>query len=157
MERAGRARLRRTPLAGAAGVAGRAIARRRTQHSKPRPARTHKLVRPSYPTQQNQHHHPHKVTIKHGGETHELDVPSGTSILEAALDKGIDLPHDCKLGVCMTCPAKLVSGSIDQTGSMLSDDVEEKGFALLCMACPQSDVEVVTCTEEELLDVQLCA
>jgi hypothetical protein len=30
---------------------------------------------------------------------------------------------------------------------MLSDDVQEKGFALLCMATPQSDVEVVTCNE----------
>ena len=57
----------------------------------------------------------------------------------------------------MTCPAKLVSGSIDQSGAMLSDDVEEKGFALLCVACPRSDVEVVTCTEDELLEVQLCA
>jgi ferredoxin len=23
---------------------------------------------------------------------------------------GMDLPHDCKLGVCMTCPAKMVGG-----------------------------------------------
>jgi hypothetical protein len=30
---------------------------------------------------------------------------------------------------------------------MLSEDVEEKGFTLLCMAYPQSDVEVVTCKE----------
>jgi hypothetical protein len=22
----------------------------------------------------------------------------------------MDLPHDCKLGVCMTCPAKMVGG-----------------------------------------------
>jgi ferredoxin len=27
---------------------------------------------------------------------------------------GLDLPHDCKLGVCMTCPAKLVSGKVGQ-------------------------------------------
>jgi hypothetical protein len=30
---------------------------------------------------------------------------------------------------------------------MLSDDVQEKGFALLCMAQPRTDVEVVTCNE----------
>jgi ferredoxin len=51
----------------------------------------------------------HKVEITHEGKTVTLDVPEGQSILEVALDKGIDLPHDCKLGVCMTCPAKLVS------------------------------------------------
>jgi hypothetical protein len=49
-----------------------------------------------------------KVEIEHQGNTITLDMPEGQSILEVALDKGIDLPHDCKLGVCMTCPAKLV-------------------------------------------------
>jgi 2Fe-2S type ferredoxin len=93
---------------------------------------------------------PPQVTITHDGKTTTLDVPDGKPILEVALDKGIDLPHDCKLGVCMTCPAKLVSGKVDQTGCMLSDDVEEKGFTLLCMAVPQADCEIVTCTEVRL-------
>ncbi|KAI8468125.1 MAG: putative ferredoxin [Monoraphidium minutum] len=99
----------------------------------------------------------HKVTVTHAGKTVELEVPAGQTILEVALDNGIDLPHDCKLGVCMTCPAKLVKGEVDQTGCMLSEDVVAKGFTLLCMAQPQGDVEVVTCDEDELLEVQLCA
>lgn len=37
-----------------------------------------------------------------------LDVPEGSSILEVALDEGLDIPHDCKMGVCMNCAAKLV-------------------------------------------------
>jgi ferredoxin len=49
------------------------------------------------------------VVLEHEGKTHELSVPDGSTILDVALDKGIDLPYDCKLGVCMTCPAKLVS------------------------------------------------
>jgi ferredoxin len=40
-----------------------------------------------------------------------------------------------------------VSGTVDQSGSMLSDDVAEKGYALLCMAMPQSDCKIVTVTE----------
>jgi ferredoxin len=51
----------------------------------------------------------HKVEIEHEGKKYDLEVPDGMTILEVALDKGMDLPHDCKLGVCMTCPAKLVS------------------------------------------------
>lgn len=51
----------------------------------------------------------HKVDIEHDGKIFHLEVPEGKTILEVALDKGMDLPHDCKLGVCMTCPAKLVS------------------------------------------------
>ena len=47
----------------------------------------------------------------------------------------------------MTCPAKLLSGQVDQTGSMLSEDVSEKGYALLCVAQPLSDCKIATITE----------
>jgi len=99
----------------------------------------------------------YKVEIEHGGKTVTLEVEDGTSILDAGLEAGLDLPHDCKLGVCMTCPAKLVSGTVDQTGAMLSDDVVDKGYALLCVCVPQTDVKIKTITEEELLDQQLVA
>lgn len=35
-------------------------------------------------------------------------MEEGSTILEVALENGIELPHDCKMGVCMTCPARLV-------------------------------------------------
>ncbi len=40
-----------------------------------------------------------------------------------------------------------VDGKVDQSGSMLSDDVADKGYALLCMAVPQSNCKVVTVSE----------
>lgn len=40
-----------------------------------------------------------------------------------------------------------VSGEVDQSGSMLSDDVAEKGYALLCMAVPQTDCKFMTVSE----------
>jgi ferredoxin len=99
----------------------------------------------------------HRVEIEHAGKTTVLEVDDGTSILDAGLDAGLDLPHDCKLGVCMTCPARLVSGTVDQSGAMLSDDVVDKGYALLCVSVPQTDVQIRTISEEELLDEQLVA
>ncbi|GIL44331.1 hypothetical protein Vafri_1835 [Volvox africanus] len=99
----------------------------------------------------------YKIELEHDGKKIDLAVPEGESILSVALDKGIDLPHDCKLGVCMTCPAKLVSGKVDQSGSMLSDDVAEKGYTLLCVATPKSDCKILTISEDELLDLQLVA
>ncbi len=36
---------------------------------------------------------------------------------------------------------------MDQSGSMLSDDVAEKGYALLCMAMPQTDCKILTVSE----------
>lgn len=127
------------------------------------------------------------VTLQHEGETHTLSVKPGETILGVALAKGISLPHDCQMGVCMTCPAKLVrcgfalgahariarllppahrsgassltlpplppslllfSGEVDQSGgSMLSEDVKEQGFVLLCCSEPVGDCTVRTCDE----------
>lgn len=96
----------------------------------------------------------HKVTVQHEGKDHVLTVREDCSVLEAALDAGIDLPHDCKLGVCLTCPSKVVSGKIDQSGSTLDDSVMEKGFALTCCAFPRSDLVIRSIEEEELLQAQ---
>ena len=79
----------------------------------------------------------------------------GETILAKALDSGLSVIHDCKLGVCMTCPAQLFSGSVDQSDGMLSDDVVERGYALLCVAYPRLDCHIRTIPEEELLSLQL--
>ena len=42
------------------------------------------------------------------GAVTELRVEEGESILEVALAQGLDVPHDCKMGVCMNCAARLV-------------------------------------------------
>lgn len=99
------------------------------------------------------------VTIEHEGEEYEVECDGFDNILEAAIDAGIEnLSYDCLMGVCMTCPSKVTAGEIDQNGAMLSDDVADKGFALLCCASPVGDgVKIQTVTEEELLDVQLVA
>jgi hypothetical protein len=41
----------------------------------------------------------HTVTVEHRGKTHTLTLDDDTTILEAALDAGVDLPHDCKARV----------------------------------------------------------
>lgn len=95
--------------------------------------------------------HAYSVQLEHSGGITTLEVPQGESILSVAVDAGLDVPHDCKLGVCMNCAARLVSGQVDQSAGMLSDDVKEKGYVLLCCALPQGDVEVKVIEEEELL------
>ncbi|KAM7278131.1 hypothetical protein ACFE04_005265 [Oxalis oulophora] len=97
----------------------------------------------------------YKVVIEHEGESTELQVDPDETILSVALEAGLSVPHDCKLGVCMTCPAKIVSGKVDQSEGMLSDDVVERGFALLCAAYPRSDCYFKTIPEDELLAMQL--
>ncbi|KAG8097718.1 hypothetical protein GUJ93_ZPchr0013g37135 [Zizania palustris] len=97
----------------------------------------------------------YKVTIEHAGESRVVEVEEHETILERALDEGIDVPHDCKLGVCMTCPARLVAGQVDQSDGMLSDDVVAQGYALLCASYPRSDCTIRVIPEDELLQVQL--
>ncbi|TKY46984.1 Ferredoxin-1 protein [Spatholobus suberectus] len=55
----------------------------------------------------------YKVVIKHEGPSTQLEVEPGETILSKALDFGLSVPHDYKLGVCMTCLARLISGSVD--------------------------------------------
>lgn len=98
------------------------------------------------------------VVINHEGKDYTVEVQDGETILEAGLDAGIDLRHDCKMGVCMMCPAKRVSGEVEQPNAMLSDDVVDQGFVLLCCSEPVSDdVKITTVDEDELLEVQLRA
>ncbi len=96
----------------------------------------------------------YKVTIQHHGVEKVLDVKDNCSILEACLDAGLDMPHDCKLGVCLTCPSKVVSGKIDQSEGTLDDSVIEQGYALTCVSYPRSDVVVKSIEEDELVNAQ---
>ncbi|KAL1220653.1 Ferredoxin C 1 [Cardamine amara subsp. amara] len=97
----------------------------------------------------------YKVVVEQDGKTTELEVEPDETILSKALDEGLDLPYDCNLGVCMTCPAKLVTGTVDQSDGMLSEDVVERGYALLCASYPTSDCHIKMIPEEELLSLQL--
>lgn len=109
--------------------------------------------------QRGAHLHPHAtVVINHEGKDYTVEVQDGETILDAGLDAGIDLRHDCKMGVCMMCPAKKVTGEVEQANAMLSDDVLEQGFVLLCCAEPVGEgVKITTVDEDELLEVQLNA
>jgi len=56
----------------------------------------------------------------------------------------------------MTCPAKLTCGTVDQGAGMLSEDVIDKGYVLLCVATPTSDdVAIAEVEQEELLELQM--
>lgn len=67
------------------------------------------------------------------------------SILDAALNVGIHLPHSCKGGSCGACRARILSGSIrypfGQPLGISAGEVEQ-GYALLCEAHPTSNVSV---------------
>ena len=61
---------------------------------------------------QNLSQQAYRVDIETPSGLETINVEEGNTILQTALDQGIELSHDCKMGVCMTCPAKLVSNLI---------------------------------------------
>lgn len=86
-----------------------------------------------------------KVTIKEGGKQFLFDMEQGSdNILDKALEQSADLPYACKGGVCCTCKAKLIEGSVDMllTYGLEPEEIEE-GYVLTCQAIPTSDKVVV--------------
>jgi ferredoxin len=75
----------------------------------------------------------------------EFAADPAQSVLEAALRAGIRLPSSCGNGTCRACLSRLVSGSIRYRIEWpgLSADEKEDGYLLPCVACPQSDLEIV--------------
>jgi len=95
------------------------------------------------------------VEIRHQGATHTLTVAADQTVLAAAQAAGLDLPSSCNAGVCTTCAAQLLSGSVDQSEGMgISPELQEQGYALLCVAYPKSNLVVETGKEDVVYDYQ---
>jgi len=74
------------------------------------------------------------------GEEAEFELSSdGDSILDAAIDAGLDVPFSCKGAVCCTCRAKVMEGKVemDMNYALEEDEIEE-GFVLTCQSHPRS-------------------
>ncbi|MBD1999110.1 2Fe-2S iron-sulfur cluster binding domain-containing protein [Oculatella sp. FACHB-28] len=97
----------------------------------------------------------HTVEIYHQGATKTLTVPENQTILEAAQASGLDLPYSCSAGVCTTCAAQILEGTVDQSDGMgISPEIREQGYALLCVAYPRSDLKIETEKEEVVYHLQ---
>ncbi|MGE5108431.1 MAG: 1,2-phenylacetyl-CoA epoxidase subunit PaaE [Sphingobacteriales bacterium] len=86
------------------------------------------------------------ITIKLDGRTINFNLPlnSDTTILDAALKQGADLPYACKGGMCCTCKAKLQEGEITMDVHWgLEDEEVEKGYILTCQSHPKTEKVVV--------------
>lgn len=73
-----------------------------------------------------------------------LEVGVGKSILAAALEDRIPLPHSCKAGTCGICAARLTAGKVTMLNnfSLRKSDLEA-GLILLCQSYPlTADVTV---------------
>lgn len=76
----------------------------------------------------------------------EIFVPQGRTILETALDKGVEFPNSCRVGGCGTCRCRLVEGDVKQrtdSSYVLSAEEISSGWILGCQSVPRSARVVV--------------
>ncbi len=84
------------------------------------------------------------VTIKYEGNEYKVTVPPDKTILETALDDGIDLPFSCQSGLCTACRGKALSGKVkldEEEG--LSQSERNEGYVLTCVGHPLTDDVVI--------------
>jgi ring-1,2-phenylacetyl-CoA epoxidase subunit PaaE len=83
-----------------------------------------------------------KVTVMIDGMETSFELATeGNTILDAALDAGVDAPYSCKGGVCTTCVGKVLEGEVKMDKNFaLSDKEIQGGQVLCCQAHPVSDV-----------------
>ncbi|MDN5803523.1 MAG: PDR/VanB family oxidoreductase [Microlunatus sp.] len=62
---------------------------------------------------------------------YEVDVPAGTSILEAIEECGLEADHSCREGVCGTCEAGVVAGVPDHRDSLLSSEEQAANESMM--------------------------
>ncbi|GAA5199874.1 1,2-phenylacetyl-CoA epoxidase subunit PaaE [Microbacterium jejuense] len=80
------------------------------------------------------------------GQSQSVDSPVAAreSILTAALRVRPDVPFACAGGVCGTCRARLLQGSVTMTENYaLEPDELERGYVLTCQSHPTTEAVVV--------------
>jgi ferredoxin len=99
----------------------------------------------------------YRVCIHHrqAAETYQLSVPSDRYILHSVEKQGYELPFSCRNGACTSCAVRVISGEIYQPEAVgLSQELRDRGYALLCVSYTRSDLEVETQDEDEVYELQ---
>ncbi len=92
----------------------------------------------------------YNIKVELENKTYVFLCPENQNIISAAKVNGIELPSSCCSGVCTSCASMVISGSVEQEDAMgLNDDLKERGFALLCVAYPKSDLHIIIGDEVE--------
>lgn len=84
------------------------------------------------------------TVIQYGFETKMTLNTEGLSILDAAIEAGVDAPFSCKGAVCCTCRAKVLEGKVKMDANFALTDAEvEEGFILTCQSHPLTEKVIV--------------
>ncbi len=86
---------------------------------------------------------PATFTMTLEGETHEVPLTPGDTLLEAATKAGFKPPSSCEDGYCGCCMALIKSGSVKMKSTeALTDSDLERGWILSCQARADKDEQL---------------
>ncbi|MFU8884774.1 MAG: 2Fe-2S iron-sulfur cluster-binding protein [Cyanobacteriota bacterium] len=95
------------------------------------------------------------VVAQINGVSHSFACSEDQTVLAAAEAAGVPLPSSCCSGVCTTCAALLTQGSVHQPDAMgVKAELQQQGYALLCVAFPRSDLTLEAGKEDALYEAQ---
>ena len=81
------------------------------------------------------------VTFRRTNKMAEL--PTDVTVLEAAERVGVDIPFECRSGICGQCRTTLLSGRVTMdVQDALTPADRTKGLILACQARARRDIEV---------------
>ena len=70
----------------------------------------------------------------------DINVAKTTTVMDAALEAGLDPPYSCQGGFCTSCKAKLTDGqTIMEENTTLNEDELAEGYILTCVATATTD------------------
>ncbi len=81
-----------------------------------------------------------RAILRFRGQKHTLLIPAGENILQAALDKGIQIPYSCRGGLCSACSGRCTKGKVNMLiNEVLTDRDIAQGWVLTCVGIPQTE------------------
>ena len=83
---------------------------------------------------------PFRVRLARSGQT--IEVPVGTTILEALHAHGVEAPCSCESGTCGTCRTRLLAGEADHRDLVLGDEERETNI-MVCVSRALGDELVI--------------
>lgn len=91
---------------------------------------------------------PLKMWVILDGTEHELELGEGENMLDAAVDRDVEIDYSCREGMCDSCMVRILAGvenispPTPEEVDMLGDDVE-KGFRLSCQVVVNGPVKIL--------------
>jgi len=85
----------------------------------------------------------YSAQITLGNSASRFEVRPGQTLLDAALQAGVDLPHQCRVGACGSCLVEVLEGRFHcrvDVGAVAFNGDPSQRLALACQTVARSDL-----------------